>query len=102
MAKIILTEETFDHDVLASTQPVLVDFWASWCGPCRMLAPIMDEIAEEYSDRVTVGSVNVDEEPALASRYAVEAIPTVILFRDGKAVQTSVGYCTKEQLLALL
>lgn len=102
MAEIILTKDNFESEVLDAKMPVLVDFWATWCGPCRMLAPVIEEIAEEYGDRVKVGKVNVDEQPELASLYAIEAIPTVILFRDGKPAQTSLGYRTKEQLIAML
>ena len=101
MAEITLTKDNFEEQVLRADRPVLVDFWATWCGPCRMLAPIVAEIAEERDD-VTVGKVNVDDESELAARYGVSSIPTVILFKDGKVSATSVGYRSKAQLLAAL
>ena len=101
MAEITLTKDNFEEQVLRADRPVLVDFWATWCGPCRMLAPIVDEIAEERDD-VTVGKVNVDDESELAARYGVSSIPTVILFKDGKVSATTVGYRSKAQLLAAL
>lgn len=85
-----LTGKNF-NEIIKSDKPVMVDFWASWCGPCRMLAPVIDEIAEEYAGRITVGKVNVDSESALASQYAIVSIPTVIIFKDGKAVEKFVG-----------
>ena len=101
MAEITLTKDNFEEQVLRADKPVLVDFWATWCGPCRMLAPIVAEIAEERDD-VTVGKVNVDDESELAARYGVSSIPTVILFKNGKVSATSVGYRSKAQLLAAL
>ena len=101
MAEITLTKDNFEKQVLRADRPVLVDFWATWCGPCRMLAPIVAEIAEERDD-VTVGKVNVDDESELAARYGVSSIPTVILFKNGKVSATSVGYRSKAQLLAAL
>ena len=101
MAEITLTKDNFEEQVLRADRPVLVDFWATWCGPCRMLAPIVAEIAEERDD-VTVGKVNLDDESEMAARYGVSSIPTVILFKDGKVSATSVGYRSKAQLLAAL
>lgn len=86
-----LNQETFDGEVLKSNIPVLVDFWASWCGPCRMVSPIISELAEEYDGKICVGKVNVDENAALAASYAVVSIPTVILFVNGEAVERLVG-----------
>jgi len=102
MAEITITESNFDSEVLRSKQPVLVDFWATWCGPCRMLAPIIEEIAREQEGKVKVGKVNVDEQPQLAMRYRVSSIPTVILFEDGEPVEKSVGYRPKEDIEAML
>ncbi len=102
MAEITVTAGNFEQEVLKSDLPVLVDFWATWCGPCRMLAPVVAQIAEERAGSVKVGKVNVDEEPALANRFHVSSIPTVMLFKGGKVVDTSVGYCPKEQLEAML
>lgn len=102
MAEITLTAKNFDEQALAADRPVLVDFWAPWCGPCRMLAPVIEEIAAERADSLRVGKVNVDDEPELAERYGIASIPTVLLLKDGKLSATSVGYCSKEQLLAAL
>ncbi len=102
MEILTLTKENFEEEVLKATGPVLVDFWASWCGPCRMFSPIVDEFAEENSGKVKVGKLNIDEEPELASRYQVMSIPTAILFRDGEAVTALVGVQPKEKLEELL
>lgn len=101
MAVIELTQENFEQEVLQSDKPVLVDFWASWCGPCRMLSPIVDEVADERDD-IKVGKVNVDEQQELARKYGVMSIPTVIVFRDGDEYRKSVGAVPKAQLLDLL
>lgn len=102
MAEIVLTQDNFEQEVLQSDKPVLVDFWATWCGPCRMLAPIVEELAEEYADVAKVGKVNVDDAPALAAQYGVSAIPTVIVFKNGEPVDTVVGYRPKAELEELL
>ncbi|MBQ6059478.1 MAG: thioredoxin [Clostridia bacterium] len=102
MAEIVLTQQNFEQEVLHSDKTVLVDFWASWCGPCRMLAPILAEIAEEYEGKVVVGKVNVDEEPLLAAQFRVSSIPTVVLFKNGKAVNTLIGLRPKAEFVALL
>jgi thioredoxin 1 len=94
----IFTGKNFEADVLRSDKPVLVDFWAPWCGPCRMMAPVIAEIAEEVSS-IKVGKINVDEEPDLAARYNVMSIPTFILFKDGAEAKRGVGGQTKEELL---
>ena len=102
MAELKITANNFEKEALQSPLPVLLDFWAPWCGPCRMLAPELKALADEYAGRVVVGKVNVDEEPELAAAYRVASIPTVVVIRDGKVVRTSVGYKPKEALAALL
>ena len=101
MAYINITQDNFQAAVLESKNTVLLDFWASWCGPCKMLAPIVEEIAEEYSD-VTLGKINVDEQMELAIQFGIVSIPTLIVMEGGKAVQTAVGYRPKADILALL
>ena len=100
--EITLTKTNFETEVLKSDKPVLVDFWAPWCGPCRMLAPILAEIAEEKADTVKVGKVNVDEEPDLAAKYGISGIPAILLFKNGQVVGTSVGYKPKPELEAFI
>lgn len=94
-----ITNESFEQEVKKSELPVIVDFWASWCGPCMMLAPAIQEISDEYSDKVKVVKVNVDEEPALAMEYGITSIPTLILFENGEVVKKSVGYSEKEEII---
>ena len=91
MAEIILTESNFESEVLKSDVPVLVDFWATWCGPCRMLAPTIAKIAEEQQGKIKVGKVDVDEEPGIAQRFNIFSIPTIIVFKDGKELARTVG-----------
>ena len=102
MAEITLTNDNFQAEVLESDIPVLVDFWATWCGPCKMVGPIVAEIAEEYEGKVKVGKVNVDEEPTLASRYSIASIPTLLVIRDGKVVNQAMGARPKQAILNLL
>ena len=102
MAEIKITNANFEEEVLKSELPVLVDFWAAWCGPCRMLAPAVAQIAAECEGKVKVGKVNVDEEPELAQRFGIMSIPTVLVFKDGKKTEQSIGLVPKEKLLALL
>ena len=101
MAEIIITEQNFEQEVLNSDIPVLVDFWAVWCGPCRMIAPFLEEIAAE-DESVTIGKVNVDEEMALAAKFGIVSIPTLIVMENGQPVQTAVGYRPKDDILKLL
>lgn len=101
MSEIVLTAENFNKEVLQSDIPVLVDFWATWCGPCRMLAPIVQEFAEDNTGNIKVGKVNVDEQPELAAEYKISSIPTLIAFKDGKSVKQTIGYVSKEEIEAL-
>ena len=101
MAVVTITTENFAQEVLQSEKPVLLDFWASWCGPCRMLSPIVDEVAEERTD-VKVGKVNVDEQPELAGEFGVMSIPTLLVFEQGKLVRQAVGARPKASVLDLL
>ncbi len=102
MAEITLTKNNFEDEVIKSDLPVLVDFWATWCGPCRMIAPIVEEIATENAGKIKVGKVNVDDEGELAAEYGIASIPTLMIFRNGKKVHTLVGYRQKEQILEYL
>ncbi len=99
--EVILTQENFEQEVLQSQKPVLVDFWASWCGPCRMLAPVIEEIAEKNED-IKVGKVNVDEQPELAQKYGISSIPALYFFREGEVVHTSIGLQPRESIEAQL
>ncbi len=101
MSVIAVTKDTFAQEVLNSDKTVLVDFWASWCGPCRMLSPVVDEVAQERPD-VKVCKVNIDDEQALAVEYGVMSIPTLMVFQSGKAVNTSVGVVPKAKILSML
>lgn len=102
MSVLTLTADNFETEVLQSEKPVLVDFWASWCGPCRMIAPIVEELAKEMGDKVVVAKLNVDEEQALAQQYGVMSIPTLILFHKGETVGASVGVKPKEALVEMI
>jgi len=95
-----LTQENFAREVLESTTPVLVDFWAEWCGPCKMIAPILDELAQEYDGRVKIGKVDIDHEQTLATQYSVRAIPTLLLFNQGQVADQIVGLRSKRDLKA--
>lgn len=97
--EIKITTQNFEDEVLKSDLPVLVDFWATWCGPCKMLAPAVAEIAGERASTLKVGKVNVDEEPELAQKFGIMSIPTLILFNNGKAEKTTVGFMPKDQIL---
>ena len=102
MAELTLTGQNFEQEVLLAKEPVLVDFWATWCGPCRMLVPVIEEIANEYAGKVKVGKVNVDDERELALEYGVSSIPTVMVFQNGEVKETSVGYRPKEEIEQML
>jgi thioredoxin 1 len=93
-----VTDENFDRDVLKASQPVLVDFWAAWCGPCKAIAPIVEEVATQYTGKVKVGKMDVDKNIATPQRYGVRGIPTLLLFKDGKVAEQIVGYVPKETI----
>jgi len=95
---LILTEANFANEVLKSTVPVLVDFWAEWCGPCKMIAPILEEIAQEYDGRIKIGKVNIDDQQSLATQHGIRAIPTLLLFKDGQVADQIVGLRSKRDL----
>ena len=102
MSEITVTAANFEAEVLNSELPVLLDFWATWCGPCKMIAPYVAEIAAAYAGRIKVGKVNVDEEPQLAMQFRITAIPTLIIFKDGKIVGENVGYLSQQKLEAMV
>ena len=96
--EIILTEDNFQKEVLESDIPVLVDFWAEWCTPCLMIAPTIEEIAQEYSGRLKVGKLNVDENPTIAAKYNIQSIPTLLIFKEGKVIEQIIGALPKKAL----
>ena len=97
-----LTDSSFEADVLKAEGPILVDFWAEWCGPCKMIAPILDEIAEEFEGKLTITKLNIDQNPATAPKYGIRGIPTLLLFKNGEVAATKVGALSKGQLKGFL
>ena len=97
-----LTDDSFEADVLKSDLPVLVDYWAEWCGPCKMIAPVLDEIAGEYNDKLKIAKLNIDDNPNTPPRYGIRGIPTLMLFKDGEVEATKVGAVSKSQLIAFI
>lgn len=102
MSVLKITKDNFEKEVLKSDKPILLDFWASWCGPCRMVGPIVEQIAEETSNTARVGKINVDEEQELAQAFQVMSIPTLVVMKDGKVVKSTVGVQSKQALLSML
>lgn len=97
-----VTDATFDQEVLKSSEPVLVDYWADWCGPCKMIAPILDEIANDYTGRIKIAKLNIDENPGTPPKYGIRGIPTLMLFKNGNVEATKVGAVSKSQLTAFI
>ena len=98
-AYITVTDTTFEDKVLNNPQPVLVDFWAPWCGPCHVMAPVIEELATEFVERITVGKVNVDDYPSLSAQYGIRSIPTLLVFKDGEVVDRAIGVVPKQMLI---
>ena len=97
-----VTDDSFEQEVLKSSDPVLVDYWADWCGPCKMIAPVLDEIAEEYDGKIKVAKINIDQNPDTPPRYGIRGIPTLMLFKQGEVEATKVGAVSKSQLTAFI
>ena len=97
-----VSDESFEADVLNSSEPVLIDYWAEWCGPCKMIAPILEELAEEYGEKIKVAKLNIDENPETPPKYGIRGIPTLMLFKNGNVEATKVGALSKSQLQAFL
>lgn len=102
MSVLTIKNDNFEEEVIKSNKIVLLDFWASWCGPCRMLSPIVDEVSDELGDSIKVGKINVDEEPDLASKYQIMSIPTLVVIKEGKEIKRSVGVVSKDEIKNLL
>ena len=99
---VYVTDATFEDEVLKADEPVLVDYWADWCGPCKMIAPILDEIADEYSGKIKVAKLNIDENPGTPPKFGIRGIPTLMLFKSGNVEATKVGAVSKSQLTAII
>lgn len=102
MGVLKITKQNFEHEVLKSDKPVLLDFWASWCGPCKMVSPIVDQVADETKNTAKIGKINIDEEPELAEEFKIMSIPTLISVKDGKVVKSTVGIQNKQTILSMV
>lgn len=102
MSEIVLTEDNFEQEVLASELPVVVDFWATWCGPCQMLAPVLEEVAAEMEGKIKVGKIDVDDQMSLAMKYRIGSIPTLLIFKNGEVVDQSLGFLPKDLLVKFI
>ena len=100
--EVILTKDNFNEEVMTSNIPVLIDFWATWCGPCMMLSPIVEEVANELEGKIKVCKVNIDEQEELAAQYGIMVIPTLLIIKDGKVIKKTTGYMSKEELLEFI
>ena len=98
-AIIKVTDDSFEQDVLANEKPVLVDYWAEWCGPCKMIAPVLNDVAEDYADKLVIAKLNIDENPNTPPKYGIRGIPTLMIFKGGNVVATKVGALSKSQLM---
>ena len=99
MSKIKISDDSFEAEVITKGKPIIVDFWAEWCGPCKQIGPILEDISDEYQDKITIGKLDVDDNPEIASKYQIRGIPTMMLFNNGKLVDTKVGMSSKNDLL---
>jgi len=99
MSTIKISDETFEEEVISKGKPIIVDFWAEWCGPCKQIGPILEEISDEYKEKVTIGKLDVDENPEIASKYQIRGIPTMMLFNNGTLIDTKVGMSSKNDLI---
>ena len=99
MSTIKISDETFEEEVISKGKPIIVDFWAEWCGPCKQIGPILEEISNEYREKVTIGKLDVDENPEIASKYQIRGIPTMMLFNNGTLIDTKVGLSSKNDLI---
>lgn len=99
---VYVTDDSFEDDVLKSGTPVLVDYWADWCGPCKMIAPVLEEVAEQFDGKVTIAKLNIDENPTTPPKFGIRGIPTLMLFKDGEVEATKVGAVSKSQLIAFI
>ncbi|WP_189607681.1 thioredoxin TrxA [Saccharospirillum salsuginis] len=97
-----VSDDSFESDVLGSETPVLVDYWAEWCGPCKMIAPVLEEVADEYADKMTVAKLNIDENPNTPPKYGIRGIPTLMMFKGGEVIATKVGALSKTQLIEFI